>query len=187
MYRSLYYPALLHFTVLCCLVPKSCLTATPWTAACQAYLSFTISRNLLRLMSIESGLPYNHLLLCYPLLPLLSLFPTIRVFSNDSALCIRWPKNCSFNFSISSSNKYSGLIPLDWLAGSSCSPRDSQDSSLAPQFESINWIESINSLVISLLYGPTLTSTTGKTIALIVQTCVGKVTSLLFITLSRFV
>ena len=86
------------------------LFATPWTAACQASLSITNSRNLLKLMSFESVMPSNHLILCCPLVLLPSIFPSVRVFSNDSVLCIRWPKYWSFRFSISSSNEYSGLI-----------------------------------------------------------------------------
>ena len=86
------------------------LFATPWTAAHQAFLSITISQSLPNLMSIESVVPSNHLTLCRPLLFLPSIFPRIRVFSNESALCIRWPKYWSFSFSISPSNKCSGLI-----------------------------------------------------------------------------
>ena len=91
------------------------LFATPWTAAFQASLSFTISRSLLRLMSIESVMPSNHLILCRPLLLLPSILPSIRVFSNESALHIRWPKYWSF--SIRTSNEYSGLISFrtDWF------------------------------------------------------------------------
>ena len=93
------------------------LFATPWTAACQASLSITNSRNLLKLMSIESVMPSNHLILCCPFLLLPSILPSIRVFSNEAALCIRWPKYWSFSFSISPSNEYLGLISLriDWL------------------------------------------------------------------------
>ena len=93
------------------------LFATLWTAACQASLSFTISQNFLKLMSIESVMPSNHLILCHSLLLLPSIFPTIRVFSNESALCIRWPKYWRFSFSISPSNEYSGLISfrIDWF------------------------------------------------------------------------
>ena len=117
-------------------------------AAHQASLSFTVSRSLLKLMSIESVILSNHLILSCPLLLLPSVFPSIRVFSNELALCIRWPKYWSFSISISPSNEYSELISfrIDWfdlLAG---------ESSPAPQFKSIN------SLVLSLLYGPTLTS-----------------------------
>ena len=88
-----------------------------WTAARQASLSITNSRNLLKLMSIESEMPSNHLILCCPLLLPPSIFPSIRVFSNESVLCIRWPKYWSFSFSISPSNEYSGLTSfrIDWL------------------------------------------------------------------------
>ena len=82
----------------------------PWTAACQASLSITNSWSLLKLMSIESVIPPNHLILCCPFLLLPSIFPGIRVFSSESVLCIRWPKYWSFSFSISPSNEYSGLI-----------------------------------------------------------------------------
>ena len=93
------------------------LLATPWTAARQASLSITNSRNLLKLMSIESVMPSNHLILSRPLLLLASIFPSIRVFSNESVLHIRWPKYWHFNFSISLSNEYSGLISyrIDWF------------------------------------------------------------------------
>ena len=91
-------------------VAQSCPTVTPWTAARQASLSFTISRSLLKLMSIKPVMPSNHLILCHPLLLLPSIFPRIRVFSNKSALCIRWPKYWSFSFSISPSNDHPGLI-----------------------------------------------------------------------------
>ena len=124
----------------------------PWTSAWQASLSITNSWSLLKLMSIELVMPSNHLVLCHPLLLLLSIFPSIRVFSNKLALCIRWPKYWSFSCSISPSNEYSGLIAfrIDWF-DPSCSPRDSQESSLTPQFKSIS------SSVLSLLYGPALT------------------------------
>ena len=88
------------------------LFATPWTAARHASLSITNSRSLPKLMSIESVMPSNHLILCCPLLLLPSIFPSIRVFSNESALCIRWPKCWSFSFNISPSNEHSGLISL---------------------------------------------------------------------------
>ena len=127
-------------------VAQSCPNfVTPWTAAHQASLSFTITRSLLKLTSIKSVMPSNHLSLCHPLLLLPSIFPNIRVFSNkESALRIRWPKYWSFSFSISPSNEYSRLIP--W------SLRDSQESSPTPQFKSIN------SSALSFLYIPTLTS-----------------------------
>ena len=93
------------------------LFATPWTAACQASLSITNSRSLLKLMSIESVMPSNHLILCHPLLLPPSICPNIKVFSSESVLRIRWPKHWSFSFSISPSNEYSGLISfrMDWL------------------------------------------------------------------------
>ena len=93
------------------------LFATPWTAAHQASLSITNSRSLLKLMSIESVMPSNHLILCCPLLLSPSIFPSIRVFSNESVLHIRWPKYWSFSFSISLSNEYSRLVSfrMDWL------------------------------------------------------------------------
>ena len=93
------------------------LFATPWTAARQASLSITNSRSLLKLMFIESVMPSNHLILCRPLILLPSIFPIIRVFSNESVLCLRWPKYWSFSFNISPSNEYSGLLSfrIDWL------------------------------------------------------------------------
>ena len=103
----------------CCSVTKSCvrLFDTPWTIACQASLSITIFLSLLKLMSIESVILCNHLILYCPLFLLPSLFLSIRVFSNESALCLRWPKYWNFSFSISHSNEYSGLISyrIDWL------------------------------------------------------------------------
>ena len=93
------------------------LFATPWTAARQASRSITNSQSLLKLMSFESVMPSNHLILCHPLLLLPSIFPSIRVFLNESVLHIRWPEYWSFSFSISPYNEYSGLISfrMDWL------------------------------------------------------------------------
>ena len=146
-------------------------------------LSSTLSRSLLRFVSIESVMSSNHLVLCRPLLPLPSRLPSIRVFSNELAFCNRWPKY--WGFSISPPNEYSGLISFRIDFWSPCSPRDSQESSPTLQFKSIN------SSVLSFLYGPTLTSimTTGKTIALTIQIFVDQVMflSLLFNILSRFV
>jgi len=99
-------------------VPQSCLTlVTPWIAAWQASLFVINSWSLLKVMSIELVMPSNHLILCHPLLLLPSIFPSIRVFSNESVIHIRWPKYWSFSFSISSSNEYSGLISfrIDWF------------------------------------------------------------------------
>ena len=93
------------------------LFATPRTAACQVFLSFTISWSLLKLMSIKLMMPSNHLILCCPLLLLPSIFPNIRIFSNKSVLCIKWPKYWSFSFNINPSNEHPGLISfrMDWL------------------------------------------------------------------------
>ena len=102
------------------------LFVTPWTAACQASLSITNSQSLLKLMSIKSVMPSNYLILCCLLLLMTSIFPSIKVFSNKSALCIRWPKYWSFSFNISPSNEYSGLISFSIvLIGFPCCPRDS--------------------------------------------------------------
>ena len=91
--------------------------ATAWTAVCQASLSFTISWNLVKLTSVEPVMPSNHLIICWPVLLLPSIFPSIRVFSNESALCIRWTKYWGFSVSISPSNEHSGLISfrIDWF------------------------------------------------------------------------
>ena len=128
-------------------------SATPWTAAHQAFLSITNSWNLLKLMSIELVMPSNHLILCHPFLLPPSIFPSIRVFSNELVLHIKWPRYWSFSFSICPYNEYSGLISfrMDWLDLLE-SPRDSQESSPTPQFKSIN------SLALSFLHSPTLTS-----------------------------
>ena len=128
------------------------LFAAPWTAARQASLSFTVSQSLHKLMSVESVMPSNHLILYRPLLLLPSIFPSIRVFSNESVLHIRWPKYWSFIFSISPCNEYSGLISfrIDWL--DLLAVEGTQESFPTPQFKSIN------SSTFSLLYSPTLTS-----------------------------
>ena len=122
----------------------------PRTAAHQVPWSFTISWSLLKFMSIESVILSKHLILCCPLLLLPSIFPSIRIFSKELAICIRWPKYWNLSFNINPSNEYSGLI--SFRVWSPCIPRESQESSPAPQFESIS------SLVLGLLYGPTLTS-----------------------------
>ena len=125
--------------------------ATAWTAACQASLSITNSQSLPKLMSIELVMPSNHHILCCPLLLMPSIFPSIRVFSNESALRIGWPKYWSFSFSIIPSKTPRVDLLQNGLVGSPCSPRDSQESSPTPQFKSIN------SSVLSFLYSPTLT------------------------------
>ena len=127
------------------------LFATPWTAAHQASMSITNSWKLNKLMSIESVMPSNHLILCSPLLLSPSVFPSTRDFSNESALHIRWPKYWSFSFSISPSNEYTGLISfrMDWLDLL-------QSKGLSRVFNTI--VKSINSSALNLLYSPTLTS-----------------------------
>ena len=139
---------------------------TPWTAACQASLSFTISQGLLRLISIKLVMPSNHLILCRPLFLLPSIFPSIRVFSNESVLHIRWPKYWSFSFSISPSNEYSGLISsrIDWfdlLALQGTLKSLLQHHSLKA---SILWCSAFFMVQLSNLY-----MTTGKTIALTIR------------------
>ena len=127
-------------------------SATSWTAACQVSLTLTISWSLLKLKSIESSMPSNHLILCHPLLPLPSIFPSTRVFSNELALLIRWPKYWCFNFSINPSNEYSGLISfrIDWFDLLAVHGT-LKHSSPTPQ------LKVIKSLVLSLVYAPALT------------------------------
>ena len=128
------------------------LSVTPWIAASQVSLSFTIAQSLLRLMSFELVRPSNHLVLCCPLLLLPAIFPSIRVFSNESVLHVRWPKYWSFSFSISPSNEYSRLISfgMDWF--DLLAVQRTQESSPTPQIKSTNF------LALSLLYGPALPS-----------------------------
>ena len=147
-------------------------------------MSFSISRSLLKLTSIELVMPSNHLILCHPLLLLPSIFPSIRVFSSESVLCIRWPKYWSFSFSICPSNEYSGLISFsidrfDLLAVQRTLKNLLQHHNLKA---SILWRPTFFMVQLSHLY-----MCTGKTIALTVWTFVGKVMSLLFNMLSRFV
>ena len=128
------------------------LSGTPWTAARQASLSITNSWSLFKLMSIESAMPSNHLIFCHPFLLLPSIFPSFRVFSSESVLCIRWPKYWSFSFSISPSNEYLDLFPVGLTGFISLQSRESQESSPTPQ------LKSISSSALSLRNGPTLTS-----------------------------
>ena len=160
------------------------LFVTPWTAACQASLSITNSRSLLKLMSIESVMPSNHLILCHPLLLLPSIFPSIRVFSNESVLCIRLPEYWSFSFSISPSNEHSGLISFrrDWL---DLLAVQGTLKSLLQHHSSKASILQHSAFFIVQLSHPYMTA--GKTIALTRQTFVGKVMTLLFNILSRLV
>ena len=160
------------------------LFATPWTAACQASLSITNSWSLPKPMSIESVMPSNHLILCRSLLLLPSIFPSIRVFSNESALCIRWPKYWSFSFNMSPSNEQPGLISfrVDWLdllaVQGTLKSLLQHHSSKA----SILWCSVFFIIQLSHPY-----MITGKTTALTRWMFVGKVMSLLFNMLSRLV
>ena len=151
---------------------------TPWTEACQASLSITNSWSLLKLMSIVSVMPSNHLILCRPLLLLPSIFPSIRVFYRESVLCIRWPKYWSFIFSIGPSNEYSGLISfrMDWL---DLLLVQGTLKSLLQCHSSKASVLQCSAFFIVQLSHPYMT--TGKTIALTRQTFVGKVMSLLLI------
>ena len=155
---------------------------TPWTAARQASLSITNTQSLLRLMSIESVMPSSHLILCRPLLLLPSIFPSIRVFSNESALYIRWPKYWSFSFNISPSNEHPGLISfqMDWL---DLLAVQGTLKSLLQHHSSKASILRCSAFFIVQLSHPYMTI--GKTIALTRWTFVGKVMSLLFNMLSR--
>ena len=140
-------------------------SATLWAAAHQASLLFTISQSLLRLMSIESVMPFNYLILCYPLLLLASIFPRIRVFSNESTLLIKWLKYWNFSLSISPSNEYSGLFPLVLMACISL-----QSKGLSRVFSNTT-DRKCQFFMLSLLYGPTFTSVHDywKTIAVSLQ------------------
>ena len=128
-------------------------SATPGTAACRASLSFTISQSLLKLMSMELVMPSNHLVLCHPLLLLPSIFPSIRVFPNESALPFRWPKYWSVSFSISASNEYSGLISfrIDWL--DLLAVQGTLKNLLQPHSSKTSILQCT-----AFFYGPTLTS-----------------------------
>ena len=159
------------------------LFATPWTAARHACLCITNSQSLLKLMSIKLVMPFNHLIL-YPLLLPPSVFSSIRVFSSESALCIKWPKYLSFSFSMSPSNEHPGLISfrMDWL---NLLTVQGTLKSLLQHHSSKASIHRHSAFLIVQLSHPY--TTTGKTIALTRQTFVGKVTSLLFNILSTLV
>ena len=160
------------------------LFATPWTATRQASLSITIPRSLLKLMSTESVMPSNHLILCRPLFFLPSIFPSIRVFSNKWVRPIRWPKYWNFNFNISPSNEHSGLISfrMDWL--DIFAVQGTLKSLLQHHSSRASILRHSAFFIVQLLH-PYMT--TGKTIALTRQIFVGKVMSLLFNMLSRLV
>ena len=157
---------------------------TPWTTAHQASLSITNSWSLPKLMSIESVMPSNHLILCHPLLLLPSIFPNIRVFSNESALHIRWPKYWSFSFNISPSHEHSGLMSLrmDWLDLLAVQAIVKSHLQHHSSKASILWLSAFFIVQLSHPY-----MTTEKTIALTRGTFVGKVISLLSNMLSRLV
>ena len=157
---------------------------TPWTAAHQASLSFTNSQSLLKLMSIESVMPSKHLILWCPLLLLPSVFLSIRAFSNESVLCIRWPEYWSFSFSISPSSEYSGLISfrIDWLHLLAV---QGTLKSLLQHYSSKASILRCSAFFMVQLSHPYVT--TGKTTALTRRTLVGKVMSQLFNMLSKLV
>jgi len=160
------------------------LPATPWTATCQASLSITNSWSLLKLMSIESVMPSNHLILCRPLLHLPPIPPSIGVFSNELVLCIRWPKYWSFTCIISPSSDYSGLISfrMDWL--DLLEVQGTLKNLLQHHISKASIFQCSTFFKIQLSH-PYMT--TGKTIALTGRTFIGKVTSLLFNMLSRLV
>ena len=159
-------------------------SATPWTAAHQASLSIINSGSSLKLMSIESVMPSNHLILCHPFLLLPSIIPSIRVFSNESVLHIRWPKYWSFSFSISPSNEHPGLISFrrNWF---DILAVQGTLKSLLQRHSSKGSILRCSAFFTVQLSHPYMT--TGKTIALTRRTFVGKVMSLLFSMLSRLV
>ena len=157
------------------------LFVTPWTAACQASLPLTISQSLLKLMSIESVMPSNHLILCHPLLFLSSIFPSIRVFSSESVVHIRWPKYWSFSFNISLSNEYPGLISfrMDWL--DLLAVQGTLKSLLQHHSSEASILQHSAFFIVQLSY-PYMT--TGKSVASTRWTFVGKVMSLLLNMLS---
>ena len=157
------------------------LFATPWTTARQAFLSIKNSWSLLKLMSVESVMPSNHLILYRPHLLLPSVFPSIRVFSNDLVLCIKWPKYCSCSFSIIPSNEYSGLISfrMDWL--DLLAVQGTLKSFLQHHSSKASILHHSAFFMVQLSH-PHMT--TGKTIALTRRTLVGKAMSLLFNMLS---
>ena len=165
------------FVVIVQLLIHMWLFVTLWTAARQASLSFTISQSLFKLMSIESVMPSSHLTLCSPLLLLSSVFPSIRVFSNESVLYIRWPKHWSFSFSISPSNEYSGLISfrMDWL--DLLAVQGTLKSLLRHHSSKISILQNSTWFTVQLSY---LYIIIGKTTTLTRWTFVGKVVSLLF-------
>ena len=180
-----HYPLFYYYIIL--LLSSHCrvwLFAATWTAAHQASLSFTISWSLLKLMCIELVMPSNHLILCHPLLLPPSIFPSIRVFSKESVLCLRWPKYWSFSFSISPSNEYSGLISfrMDWL--NLLAVQGILKSLLQHHSSKLSILQHSAFFTVQLSH-PYMT--TGKTIALTRLAFVGKIMSLLFNMLSKLI
>ena len=159
------------------------LFVTPWTAARQASLSTTNSQSLLKLMYTKPVMPSNHFILCHPFLLLPSIFPSIRVFSNESVLHIRWPKYWNFSFSINPSNEYSGLISFRMLWLDLLAVQGTLKSLLQHHSSKASILRRSAFFIIQLSH-PYITA---KTIALTRQTFVGKVMSLLFNMLSRLV
>ena len=175
---------LYDYTVVVQLLTGVWLFVTPWTATHQASLSFTVSMSLLKLISIESVMPSNHLIFCHSLLLLHSVLPRIRVFSSESSLRIRCPKYWSFSFNTSLSGEYSGLIfsGIDWFGLLAVQGTVKSLLQHHSSKASVLWHSAFLTVQLSNLY-----MTTGKTIALTTQILVGKVMSLLFNILSRFV
>ena len=187
------YSSLAQLSISCCNFPRECTiqlssvtsdSVSPWTSASQASLFITNFRSLLKLMSIESVMPSNHLILCHPLLLLLSIFPRIRVFSNESVLHIRCPKYWSFSFSLSPSSEYSGPISfrIDWL--DLLAVQGSLKSFLQHHSSKASILQRSAFFIVQFSHPYMIT---GKTIALIRWTFVGKVISLLLNMLSRLV
>ena len=166
------------------LLSRVLLFATPWTAACQPSLSFTVSQSLLKFLSTELVILSKHLILCHPLLLLPSVFPRIRVFSNEWALRIRWPKDWSLSFSISPSNEYWGLIlfRIDWF--DLLPAQVTVKSLLQHRSSTASILQHSARFMVQLSHSY---MTTGKTIALTRQTFVDRVMPLLFNMLSRLV
>ena len=169
----------------CCLVAQSCLSlCDPMDCSMQAYLSITNSRSLLKLISIESVMPSSHLILCHPFPILSSIVPSIRIFSNESVLPIKWPKYWSFSFSISPSNEYLGLISfrIDWL--DLLAVQETLKSLLQHHYSKSSILPHSAFFIVQLSRPYMIT---GKTISLTRKTFIGKVMSLLFNMLSRLI
>ena len=181
-FKRLYYTLYLSLLLFSCSVMSNSLRPSAWTAAHQASLSFTTAQSLLKLMSIASVMPSKCLILCCPLLLLPSIFPSIKVFSSESALHIRWPKDWSFSFSISPSSEYSGLISFRIAWVDLLAVHGTLKSLLQHHSSKASILQCSAFFMVQLSH---LYMTTGKTIALTLWTFVSKVMSLLFNILSR--